>query len=152
MLRKKKAQGGVPRPSSAPSTGPVRTLLPDIKAQGAPRDEDPDGEEDPEGARRPSSANVLDKMVRKNRLVYPLPLRTLKRVLVAPRMSVSSVQTPRDEDPDGEEDPEGARRPSSANVLDKMVRKNRLVYPLPLRTLKRVLVAPRMSVSSVQSL
>ena len=34
MLRKKKAQGGVPRPSSAPSTGPVRTLLPDIKAQG----------------------------------------------------------------------------------------------------------------------
>ncbi|CAL8319542.1 unnamed protein product [Arctogadus glacialis] len=40
------------------------------------RDEDPDGEEGPEEARRPSSANVLDKMDRKNRLVYPLPLRT----------------------------------------------------------------------------
>ncbi|CAL8357471.1 unnamed protein product [Gadus morhua 'NCC'] len=47
---------------------------------------------------------------------------------------------------------EEARRPSSANVPDKMDRKNRLVYPLPLRTLKRVPVALRMSVSSVQSL
>ena len=47
---------------------------------------------------------------------------------------------------------EEARRPSSANVPDKMDRKNRLVYPLPLRTLKRVPVALRMSVSSGQSL
>ncbi|CAL8295086.1 unnamed protein product [Boreogadus saida] len=61
--------------------------------QGAAGDEDPDWGGPPEEAHCPSSTNVPDKMDRKNRLVYPLPLRTLKRVPVALCMSVSSVQS-----------------------------------------------------------
>ena len=63
-----------------------------------------------------------------------------------------TLAEPGDEDPDGGRSPEWVRGPSSASVPDSMDRRNRLVYPLPLRTLKRVLVALRMSVSSVQSL
>ncbi|CAL8238419.1 unnamed protein product [Lota lota] len=69
-------KGGDPGRPSAQGPAPAWPLLPHVKAQGGT-----------------SSASVLDLMDHRKRLVYPLALRTRKRVLMAPCMSVSSVQS-----------------------------------------------------------